>query len=219
MNPKNSPIVVFDIGGVLVRICRTWEDACERIGLDAREGWNGEDAKRARSRLSHEYHLGSMTTTDFCAGIAAVVPGVYTPEEVRRVHDAWLIEEYAGVGTLIDDLHARGVETGVLSNTNEAHWDRLAGAAGRAAEFAAPGKVKHLHASHVLRLAKPEMACFRAFEKMAGATDDPSRLIFFDDLEENIAGANAAGWRGRQIDHRGDTAAQMRHILAHEGVL
>jgi putative hydrolase of the HAD superfamily len=213
--------VVFDLGGVLVRICRSWDEACVRAGVGVRPGWETVQARGARKDLSGAYHDGSMETEEFCARVAATVPGLYTPEEVRRVHDAWLIEEYAGVRALIDELHGRGVTTGILSNTNAAHWERMhrAGDPGREATFGVVSRVHHPHASHLLRCSKPDVACYRAFESRAGVRPGAARVVFFDDLEENVAAAVAAGWEGVRVDHTGDTAAQMRAALERAGVL
>ena len=43
-------------------------------------------------------------------------------------------------------------------------------------------------------------------------------VIFFDDLEENIAAARSIGWTAHQIDHTRDTAAQMRYHLTRWGL-
>lgn len=211
-------IVVFDLGGVLVRICRSWEEACARVGLALRPGWDTETSAALRRELSHDYHVGALSTVEFCERIAGTAPGVYSADEVRLVHDAWLIDEYVGVTRLIDEIHAAGLDTGVLSNTNEAHWERLAGMPGHAPEFAAPGMVRHLHASHLLKAAKPGIECFRAFEAAAGIPRGAEGIVFFDDMAENIAGAKAAGWRAHLVDHAGDTASQMRRALEADGV-
>ncbi len=211
-------MVVFDLGGVLIRICRSWPEACARVGLELHPGWDDPTMREIREQLSHEYHLGMLGTNEFCERLAGTAPGAYSPQEVRRVHDAWLIDEYEGVSTLIDDLHSTGVVTGILSNTNEAHWERLAGRPDRTPEFVAPAKVHHLHASHLLRAAKPSIACFRAFESRCGPELVGKEVLFFDDLPENIAGAARAGWKGHLVDHRGDTARQMREVLRAEGV-
>lgn len=219
-----SPVrlVVFDLGGVLIRICRSWQEACLRAGVPVRPEWDCEEDRAHRKELTLAYHRGAVSTRDYFSGVAATGGGVYTPEQVRHVHDSWLIGEYEGVGELLDELRTRGVQTGVLSNTNEAHWERLcippAGAV-KAPEFGVTSKVHHLHASHLLGQSKPDLGCYRAFEARAGVTASGGAVLFFDDLEENIVGAVAAGWTGVMVDHRGDTAAQMRRELVTLGVL
>ena len=158
----------------------------------------------------------------FFRRVAETTGGVYTPDEIRRVHDAWVLEEYPGVGELIDRVHAAGLETGVLSNTNHAHWERmeLAGeAASRpATRYPTPRKVRHLHASHLLRASKPDERIYRLFEREAGYAGRGREILFFDDLPENVEAARAAGWHAERIDHSGDTAAQMAEHLRRHGV-
>lgn len=210
--------VVFDLGGVLVRICRSWEEACARAGVPAHAAWDVAHAKAARKELSGRYHDGAMGTDEFCAGVAATLPGVYSAEEVRRVHDAWLIEEYPGVRKLVDDLHGQEVRTGILSNTNAAHWERLYTPGGDS-EFGVVSRVLHAHASHLLRCSKPDVACYRAFEAWSGVRSGRDRVVFFDDLAENVEAARGAGWEGVVVDHTGETASQMRAALVRAGVL
>lgn len=218
-----TTMVVFDLGGVIMRICRGFGEACARAGLELRPGADAPAMSARRRQIAEAYHVGALSCDEFFAALSRATDHLYSPAEVKRIHDAWLIEDYPGVGTLIHDLHARGVVTGILSNTNHAHWVRMG-----THEFPAGGLVQHPHASHLLRLAKPHEAIYRCFQERTalagrqrddGAPPGPARLLFFDDLQENVAAARACGWNALQIDHTGDTAAQMRAELIRRGVL
>lgn len=218
MEKLDASIVVFDLGGVVVRICRSLKEAGDRCGIEVLE----EDiapARRVERRAIHgEYERGRMGCEEFFVAISKTTGGKYTAEQFRVMHMNWIVEEYAGVGELIDELHAKGVATGVLSNTNASHWGLMQGVDGvSAAKFPATTKPQHRHASHLLGVAKPEVGIYREFEKRAGFT--PREIVFFDDLPENIAAAHAAGWGGHLIDHLGDTAGQMRNHLRLIGLL
>ncbi len=214
-------VVVFDLGGVVVRICRSIKEAGDRCGIAVRE----EDitpARRAERRAIHaEYERGRMGCDEFFVAIARTTGGRFTPEQFRAMHLAWIIDEYAGVSQLIDDLHGAGVETGVLSNTNASHWAQMQpmpDARGDviAPKFATPAKPMHKHASHLLGVAKPERAIYEEFARRTGFR--PQEIVFFDDLPENVEAARAAGWDARVVDHAGDTAGQMRGILRGMGM-
>ena len=73
---------------------------------------------------------------------------------------------------------------------------------GSPAQFGAPARLRHRHASHLLGLAKPDAAIYHAFAHQTGFS--PNRIVFFDDLAENIQAARASGWNAHQIDHAGD---------------
>ena len=211
-------IVVFDWGGVILRIVRSFEEACARAGIPVRGDVVSQEAKERRKQVQHQFQVGLISPREFFDGVAASTMGAYTAAEFEAIHHAWLIEEYAGVGKLVDDIHAaRKATTGLLSNTNEGHWLRHVPTRERRADFPTVGKLRHKHASHLMGLAKPHAEIHRAFEKASGFS--PHEILFFDDLEENIATARACGWNTLQIDYTGDTAQQMRVHLRSCGVL
>ncbi len=208
-------IVVFDWGGVLLRICRSWEEGCAHAGLDVRPGVEDESLRARRQDASMRYQRGELDCESFFTQVAAATAGLYSREDIARLHDAWLIEEYPGVSTLMDDLLALDtVTTGLLSNTNHRHWLRQHH--GEQPHFPTAGRVAHPHASHLLGCAKPDASIYRAFERETGFSG--LQIIFFDDLAENIATARALGWQAVQIDHAGDPAAQMRAALRAVGI-
>ena len=205
-------VVCFDAGGVLVRICRTWEEGCAAAGLDLRPRDDSDEAKRTRRSVNADYQSGKIEAAQFYEVMAGST-GSYTPEEVRLVHDAWIIDEYDGVRRLVEEIHvAARAGTGVLSNTNASHWAQM-GPERSMVVF----DVQHPHASHLLGHVKPDEAIYRAFERETGFA--PGEILLFDDLADNVAAAQRAGWQAHQIDHEGDTAAQMRAHLGAIGVL
>lgn len=205
----SGDLVVFDAGGVLVRICRTWAEGAARAGVAAPpQGVAAPEAIDRRRALSNLYQSGRMTAEEYFAQLAASVGSGCDAELAQRIHDAWLIDEYPGVGALINDLHAAGIATALLSNTNERHYRVMATPGGLYPAVAALGA---WFVSHELGACKPEPRIYEAVERAVGR--GPDQIIFFDDLEENIAAAARRGWRAHQIDHAGDTAAQMRARL------
>lgn len=210
-------LVCFDLGGVIVRICRGWAEGCERAGLEVRGASDGEEMRARRRPISLEYHNGLIDCDAFCTAMAEAMGGLYTPKEVRLIHDAWLIDEYAGVGDVIERLVARGIPTGLLSNTNHSHWVRIDPSNGAAPEFPTASKLEHRHASHILGVSKPEPGIYTAFMDSVGYA--PGEILFFDDLQDNIEGARSLGWEARRIDHEGDTARQIEDHLRELGLL
>jgi glucose-1-phosphatase len=211
-------LVCFDWGGVILRICRNWAEGCAAAGLEVREGLDDPALISARREVGRRYQAGEIDCGTFDRELAAAMGGRYSPEEVRRVHDAWLIEEYPGVAEVVARLvQTPGVETGVLSNTNAGHWRRhMPGANGSAPHFPTIGRLKHRHASHLLGAAKPDEVIYRLFEEQSGFDGDA--VLFFDDLAENVETARSIGWRAERIDPAGDTAAQIAGHLGRYGV-
>lgn len=211
-------LVVFDWGGVILRICRTWLEGCAAAGVEAHADMMLDELRSARKLLAERYHVGEIDCHEFFSLASELSKGRYTPDEVRRVHDAWLLHEYPGAAELLEDLsRVLGVQSLLLSNTNESHWVRhLPKPDGRPGDFPAVMKLQHRLASHVLKMAKPDAAIYKAAERQTGVRK--AHVLFFDDLPENIAAARELGWNAEQIDHTGDTAAQMRGHLQRYGV-
>lgn len=217
MNAPGIQLVVFDLGGVVVRICRSWQQACQATGLDFRPRVAEAELIARRKLVSRRYETGSIDDATFYLEMSRSMDGLYTPEEVRNLHLAWILGEYDGIGAAIESLHNAGVATGVLSNTNASHWRQLTSGPHGPAKFPTVERAQHVHASHLLGLAKPDRAIYEAFCSRVGV--DPARVLFFDDLAENVAAARSAGWRSEQIDHQGDPAAQVRTWLGRHGVV
>ncbi len=210
--------VCFDWGGVILRICRSWAEGCSRAGLPVHPAAVSDRASAARRDAAEAFQLGRISRDEFFDAVSLATGRAYSPADVQRIHDAWLIAEYEGVPELIAELgRVKGLTTALLSNTNEAHWDRQLPRNGRPGDFPAAHALHVRHASHLLRLAKPDPAIYAAFERETGFL--PGEVLFFDDLGENVAAARARGWRAEQINHTGDTASQMRLLLARHGIL
>ncbi len=204
-------MVVFDLGGVVMRICRSWSEGCEAAGLDVRDGVDA--AAIHWLAAARQYEIGEMDCNTFFVAVSEAMDGLYSAHEAQLVHDAWLLGEYAGVDAVIAELHAIGITTGVLSNTNHRHWEQME------REHKTPWLCRHVHASHLLGVAKPNEAIFRAFERAVGiASDERDTILFFDDLAHNVEAARNAGWRAERIDHAGDPASQIRAHAAVHGV-
>ncbi|XVJ60399.1 MAG: HAD-IA family hydrolase [Tepidisphaera sp.] len=211
--------VCFDWGGVILRICRSFGEGCRAAGIDLRGDHGEKPFANERKGHSEAYQLGQLRDEDYFANIAEAMGGLYTAEEIERVHHAWLVEEYPGVRELIERLNnTPGIATALLSNTNAAHWRRqFPLQTGNLRRFEAASLLHHRHASHLLGLAKPHPSIYRAFEAHTGFR--PAEILFFDDLPDNIQAARNCGWQAEQIDHTGDTAAQMAHHLKAHRVL
>jgi FMN phosphatase YigB (HAD superfamily) len=210
-------IVCFDVGGVLVRIHRSWPEVCQAVGLEARGNWDGEAHLRAHQTLMDLFGTGQITEDEWSERLSIALNSVYTAAELRRIHHAWPQDEYQGAGQLIDDLHEAGLETACLSNTTHGHWVRLVHQDGERRlagdpEYPAVRRLRRHFASHVLGLAKPDPAIYRAVE--SGLRISGSQILFFDDLAPNVAAARDLGWNAEHIDPRGETILQIRRHLS-----
>lgn len=222
--PDSQPdrwIVCFDLGGVVVRIARDWTEGCRAAGLDVRDPdrFHEPNIKAKRRELADKYQRGEISCDEFFAGVAQHSAGLYSADEISQVHHAWIIEEYPGVAELVAELNGiANVTTACLSNTNHSHWVRaLEGEPPHHVPSRAIGGLTLRLASHNLGLVKPDPAIYAEAQRRFGVP--PGRIVFFDDLQDNIDAALDAGWRAVRIDHQGDTASQMRTALLEIGLL
>lgn len=211
-------VVCFDLGGVVVRIARSWAEACDRAGLEVRdeERFHQPHHKVTRKALSDAYQKGDIDCDTFFVGVADTTEGLYTAREVQAVHDAWIIEDYPGMQRLIDELNAiDSVRTACLSNTNHRHWvEHLLGSD----SLHATKQIEHKMASQILKAVKPDQRIYQKAE--AALSVEPSRIMFFDDLADNIDAALSRGWDAVQVDHDVVcTSDQIREALIARGLL
>jgi FMN phosphatase YigB (HAD superfamily) len=211
-------VVVFDLGGVLVRIARGWDDAHRLAGLaDDHPMLTSEEFHPRGAAAAHAYQTGTMDFDEWAQAMVEASEGAYSAEDAKRVMEAWTIEEYAGIREVIDAIHDAGLATAALSNTNQRHWELLGAHDESYTDYPNLGAIQQLHASHILGEAKPDPAIFDAFTEAAGL--GKARVLFFEDTKPNVDAARRYGWAARHIDYAGDPAAQMMGALRHHRIL
>ncbi len=194
--------IVFDLGGVLLKVRPTWDLVGEVLGLPTPDQPWGS----LGTFLPLEaYQSGRLDWPDYVVALASFLR--VTPEVAVQAHAAILGDLYDGVDTFLEDLQARSIPTAILSNTNAAHAHVFTDAS----RFPALTRVDHLLMSHELGVSKPDPACFGAATQcFAPGTE----IVFFDDAPANIAAARDLGWEATLIDPTGDPIWQMRETLA-----
>ena len=210
MNERRVRLVCFDLGVVIIRICQTWKERIAAAGLKMRDPTLWDKIRPTRNALMVRYMTGCVTGRQFAQQLSEALESQYNRAEIMAIHDAWLIDEYEGVGTIVDQLHRAGIDTAALSNTTNEHWARMD-------EFPTVGRLRHRFASHELGLSKPDPAIYRHVERQLGYTGQ--QILFFDDTEENVTAAREVGWRATRVDPAGVPAQQIIDALAKHGVL
>lgn len=207
-------LVCFDLGRVLVRICRNWQHACEQTGVAVPASEPDERALAALEEAVCASEVGAIDLDAFCERAAPLLG--LACEDVAKLSDAYLLGPYPGAGELLDELSATGVATACLSNTNANHWRILTDPADDLGRVVT--RLDHHFASHLVRLRKPDDAIYAHVEQTVGAAGES--IVFFDDLKDNIAAAARRGWRAHWIDPSlDDPIAQIRRHLGDHGIL
>ena len=211
MTPRPR-VVCVDLGGVVVRICRSWHEGCAAANVPVRESLATPDAATdARlCSLVDRHQRGAMTYGQFLLELAEISRGSYSRDELDRIHMGWILGDYPGIVQLFERVRGAGIPVACLSNTNDAHWQQMRETS---PAFAA---IELHHASHLLAANKPDEAIYAAFERATGFA--AHEIFFADDLIDNVRAALARGWNAIHIDHNGDPAAQIEAALSACGV-
>ncbi|MFN3730297.1 MAG: HAD-IA family hydrolase [Fimbriimonadaceae bacterium] len=198
-------LVCFDLGGVLAKIEMTWGGAARVAGIDPdRVAF----PFAGLSDFPHydAYQRGHLSVEEYLPLLATWL-GDFSVDEARATHLGVLGYPYADTDELVDELHARGLTTACLSNTNGLHWEGIFD--GR---FPNITGLRHHFASHLMGRDKPDPEIYRMVEAATGHSG-PS-VVFFDDSPVNCDAATlACGWRSFRIDPDADPARQMRGHL------
>lgn len=212
---QSSPIrlVVFDLGRVLIRICDSWQHACEIA--DRKDAL--PEADPIQRAVLHELvqlsEIGAITQEMFCQRVGHLFGAKV--DDIHAISEAYLCGPFEGADKLIDDLHDRGLQTACLSNTNENHWRMMT-------TLGSPNvlpleKLTYQFASHLAGLRKPDPAIYNYVERHTGWS--PENIILFDDLDTNVSAARHEGWDAALITDRENPLLQVRTILLERGVL
>ena len=208
---RDVELVIFDLGRVLIRICDGWQHACEVAGVP-----RPPDVDSAcHQKLLDFVHKHEVAEIDFAGFTAGCAPLLGIPaEHVAALSNAYLLGPYEGAMDLVDRLNAAGLKTACLSNTNANHWRLMTDP--HHPNYLTLENLTHVFASHLVRMRKPEDRIYAHVERITGVA--PDRIIFFDDLEENIAASRKRGWHGYQIAIDRDPIAQARKHLGTHGI-
>ena len=209
-------MVCFDLGRVLIGICDDWGEAFDRAGFERTDAVekvlrNGI-VDRAREVLTQN-EMGRESSDVFYQEMGEIF-GV-SPKVVEASGRMYLKEVFEGVDEMLDELRGLGKKTACLSNTNDAHWAIMTGGEGKSA--LPTDKLDFMWASHLMGDKKPNLSIYWMAESLSGIKGE--RILFFDDLLENVEAARECGWRAEQVTDRDDPVGQMRGVMMEMGVL
>lgn len=213
-------LVIFDLGRVLLRISDDWDHAAQRAGLPNLAGLTGDlSTKAARGQnnplaeLFDHFETGRVNVVEFLAGTARETG--LGADDIRRVLEAVLIETFPGAIALLDRLSAEPAKTACLSNTNAHHWQMFSD---RDHPAYLPVELFDFPlASQIIGHAKPDPRIYRYVEDGTGIA--PRNILFFDDLPENTAAADALGWNTVTVERCENPIPAIKRSLVDYGVL
>jgi len=204
VNLAEKSLICFDLGGILVKMAKSWNECLTWAGLG---GFCRPDLEVPVHTFEpyNSHEVGAMSDGEYLDRLAEHL-GLPSAEAALQAHLGFLHDPYPGTLELVHDIHRAGLRTACLSNTEEWHWRKMTSDL-----YPAVQALQIQTASHLLKARKPDPAIFLAVSELAGVPAD--RVVYFDDVQSNVDGARAAGWDAYLVDRFGDPAAQIRAIL------
>lgn len=184
--------VVFDMGGVLTvdpfAACRDYAD---ELGIPPETF-----VDQFGGREFAEVETGDRTVRDYLKfACRDVEKRLGVPVDIRRLADCLAAGQQVRpeMIALIEDLVARGVRIGVLTNNAKEARSWWTSGVLPIDSFTA------IVDSSEVGMRKPDPAIFALTAERIGCR--PDRLLYFDDSEENVVGAASSGLTARLFSH------------------
>jgi len=176
-------IILFDLGNVLVRL--DYAAFLRTLGFDH---------QMTKSELFHlvedearAFETGKSSAMEFLGVINARLGKSYTFDQFRRAWTAILPEPVPGSPQLLERLAGK-YRLMMLSNTNELHFQHTVQMIPSLKRF------EKFFLSYKIGALKPDRAIY---EYVLKHVDVPAqRILFIDDLEQNIEAAESVGMSG-----------------------
>jgi putative hydrolase of the HAD superfamily len=180
--------VVFDVGNVILEI-----DLDNRLrAMGFTQPWSAVESWS----VHHDLETGKIAPEEFFRRMKEHFSLAATESELQEHWNLIPGRVIAGMDELLAELKER-VQVAALTNTNPPHL-RL---------FRQMEEFRHLHrifASHEMGFRKPDRQIYETLIRELDVA--PEEILFFDDLEKNIAAATKAGIQARLCYRSAETA-------------
>ena len=196
LSPRSADVLLFDLGRVVLDIdfskalaCWATHAGCAPADIAAR-------FVREESYRQHE--IGKIEDAAYFESLRATLGIGITDAQFLEGWNAIFAGEMPGIAPLLARANKR-LPLYAFSNTNRPHVEHFS------KTYA--DVLGHFHAiflSSTIGLRKPDAAAYDHVVKAIGVP--ASRIVFFDDLADNIEGARARGLIGVHVKSSSDVA-------------
>ncbi|WP_322518204.1 HAD family phosphatase [Rhodopseudomonas palustris] len=202
LTPGAAEALLFDLGRVVIDfdLARTLKAWAVELGSDP----SAMMAMLARNDTFHRYETGHVTDAEFFAAVREALRLDLSDDQLREGWNAIFIGEMPGIAAQLARA-AKHLPLYALSNTNDAH---VAHFLEHYAELLTP--FRELFLSSRIGMRKPNAEAYDFVVAAIGVK--PERIVFFDDLAENIAAARERGLRAVHVRSSADVAQALDQL-------
>jgi putative hydrolase of the HAD superfamily len=197
LSPGAADALLFDLGRVVLDIdfsktlaCWAGHAGCEPAQLVGRFS--------SRDEVYRRHERGEISDAEFFAALRALLGVELSDAQFLEGWNAIFAGEIPGIAPLLERA-AKRLPLYAFSNTNGAHAGHFS-----AAYSDVLGHFRQIFLSSSIGLRKPDAAAYDHVVKAIGLP--AHRIVFFDDLPENIEGARARGLTAVHVTSPGDVA-------------
>jgi glucose-1-phosphatase len=195
-SPGDADALLFDIGRVVLDIDFDKAVACWAAHADRTPSDIAARFVRGETYRNHE--VGKISDADYFDSLRTLLGVRLTDEQFLEGWNAIFAGEMPDIARLLPRA-AEKMPLYAFSNTNPAHVEYFSKAyAGLLGNF------RELYLSSTIGLRKPDAAAYDHVVKSIGVP--ASRIVFFDDLAENIEAARAYGLKAVHVRSSDDIA-------------
>jgi len=200
MTPSLSPgiadALLFDLGRVVLDIDFGKAIACWAAHAGCQPSDIVERFERGETYRHHE--IGKIDDAAYFESLRALLGIRISDDQFLEGWNAIFAGEMPGIAPLLARA-ARRMPLYAFSNTNRPHVEHFS-----TAYADLLGHFREIYLSSTIGLRKPDAAAYDHVVKAIGVP--ASRILFFDDLAENIEGARARGLHAIQVKSSDDVA-------------
>ena len=180
-----SHLVVFDVGGVLVKLTGM-PDLMKLTGLspdEIRDKWICLEVVRA-------FESGLISYGEFGSEVIAELRLPLTVSSFRGVLRSWMGELFPQAEAIVSATGRKNT-VACLCNMNSVQWPGIRDQLGVGRWF------DHAFLSHEMGKVKPDMSTYEHVSERMGV--EPASIVFFDDTQANVDGAISCGWAAHRV--------------------
>lgn len=199
LSDHSADALLFDLGRVVLdidfgKVVACWAGHAGRAPAELAARFSADETWR-------RHELGEIDDGEFFAGLRRSLGIDLSDTQFLEGWNAVFAGEMPGIAALLERA-ARRIPLYAFSNTNRPHAEYFL-----KSHAALLGHFRKIFLSSTIGLRKPDAAAYDHVVKAIGLP--ASRIVFFDDLAENIEGARARGLTAVHVTTSDDVAGAL----------